>query len=82
MVWRDRDGRQQLPLNRIEHRILKPAENSLDASDNYGDVIPARYTLLFIPRPCFTKLLILLTKTEVVPVVGLEPTRLFIVPGF
>ena len=79
---RDTDGRQQSPLNRIEHRVLTPNENSRDAFDNYGDVIPRRYTLPDCLPAYFTKQLILLHFIKLVPVVGLEPTRLFKVPGF
>ena len=78
----DTDGRQQPPLNRIEHSVLNPDENSRDTFDNYGDVIPRRYTLPACPRPCFIKSLKLLAKIKVVPVAGLEPARLFIVTGF
>lgn len=76
------DGRQQPPLNRIEHCILKPDENNPDTADNYGDVTRRRYPLPDCSRPCFSKQLILLRKIKLVPVVGLEPTRLFMVPGF
>ena len=50
--------------------------------DNYGDVIPRRYTLPVCLSLYFTKLLITLAIIEVVPVAGLEPTRRFTVPGF
>ena len=79
---RDKDGRQQLPLNRIERCAFNTRRNRCDTSDNYGDVIPVRYTLPDSPCSFFYKTLILLLRTEVVPVVELEPTRLFIVPGF
>ena len=49
-----------------------PDENSRDTPDNYGDVIPVRYTSPDCWSQLFIKPLILLLKTEVVPVVGLE----------
>ena len=78
----DEDERQQPPLNRFENCEMTPEGNSPDTFDNYGDVTRRRYPLSCLSRWLFLNTLYLLTIINLVPVAGLEPARLFMVPGF
>ena len=68
---------------RAQHSpIFTGTPDRLDNPDNLGNVTPRRYPKGNLPCLKLIKPLKTLVFIQLVPVVGLEPTRLFIVPGF
>jgi hypothetical protein len=69
--------------NGAERAVLLSIEmTSKNISDDAGSVTQRRYPDTIPKRSIFVKHLILLVEIELVPVVGLEPTRLVKGPGF